>query len=528
MSREEPKLSQWSPLKCRNAPDGLKLYYDFSNTTTGMFVAVTDLRSIWEVSIDRDDIVDNAREQNCTIDPAESATQLLTLLNKLKQSLTAGGNDIGHSEYHGDGEKHEYLTLRTRLKLPSPLEVLQWTFRLLQRGEITVADAITFPLLREATILKQQMETLHQVIKDKDHVLAKLLDKIDNSAIDLTLIFPGISGLKSRKQRIDVAEASRHVPGMRTFDRKSWETGITRSHNGISSGGIDLSKILDCSRVHLTATTPSANWIQTLPSLDEHTGLIVRSGSDTDEYSLEAAIPMRRSPKATSNNSDSPTESDFEDLADTPRRRKPQIPQSDDPVSSPTTRRGPRTQPRSSSHVPAPSPRPALRKRRASDSSSSSDSEKATKRGGKATKKVASKIGMLGGKRKASPPRHSSPVAVSNVSSPSRKLGVLGGRRAPTKSPSKSPVPFRKRSERPNGPGKDVDSDTASSTSSTPASRPRPAQSPLKVATPTPVKEEKPEPEESVEEKAKRKRQELKRMQAEASAGLAKKKVRRF
>lgn len=528
MSLNEPKVLQWSRLKCKNAPDGVDLYYEFSKSATGMFVAVTDLCSIWDHSFDREAVVEIAREQNSSIDPAGSATQLRTLLNKLKQSLGEGNNDIGYSEHSDQGGIPQHLCVRTRLKLPAPLKLLQWTFNLPQQDKTALAESITFPLIFEATILKQQMETLYQIIKDKDHVLSKLLDKVDNSAIDLSLIFPGISGLKSRKQRMDVAEASKHVPGMATFDRNSWEAGISRSYNGTSNRSIDLSNILACSKINRKTAIPSAHWFRTLPPLDEDARSLDRSGSEIDYDAQETTFRPTQSAEASSNNNVSSTDSDFEDLADTPRRRKGKTVSAHHPASSPSPRGAHTKQNVSSTPIPASRPRPASHKRRAFDSSSDSDPEKSFKHGAKGSRKITSKIGVLGGRRKASPtPRSSPPVPMSKVSTPSRKLGVLGGRPA-TKSPSKLPVPFRTASDTRDAHDKAVDSDTASSPSLTPASYKRQPKSPGKVATPPTSKEEPPGVEESVEEKAKRKREELKRIQTQVRAGLPKKKVRRF
>jgi hypothetical protein len=528
MSLDEPKVLHWSPLKCKNTPDGVDLYYDFSNSATGMLVAVTDLCSVWDLSFDREAVLEIAREQNSSIDPAESATQLRTLLKKLKHSLGEGNNVIGHSEHYNEEGISQYLSVRTILKLPAPLKLLRWTFDLPQRDKNALAESITFPVVHEAIKLKQQMETLYQIIKDKDHVLSKLLDKVDNSAIDLSLMFPGISGLKSRKQRMNVAEASKYVPGMANFDRNSWEAGIARSYSGISNKSIDLSNILDCSKINTTTAIPSADWFRTLPTLDEDASSLDRSGSETDDDSRETASRPKQSAEAKLNNSDASTDSQFEDLADTPRRRKEKTIPAHHPASSPSSCGALTKQHASSSLILASRSRPVSNKRRASDSSSDSDSEKSIKRGAKTSHKTTSKIGMLGGKRKASPtPQSSPPFPISNVSTPSRKLEVLGGRPA-TESPSKSPVPFRTASETLDARDKAVGSDTASSTSSTPASLKRRTKSSAKVATPPPIKEEPPEVEESVEEKAKRKREELKRMQAQANAGLPKKKVRRF
>ena len=532
MSTGNFKVSQWSPLKCKNSPSGVKLYYDFSVSATGMFMAVTDLCSIWNLSFDRQRVVEIAREQSCSIDPSESVTQLRTLFRKLKQSLLEGQNDIGHSEHLYEEETRGCLSVRTRLKLPAPLKLLQWTFYLPQRDTVALAESVTFPLLREATAMKQQMETLYLVIRDKDHVLSKLLDKIDNSATDLSLIFPGITGMKSRKHRIDVAEASKHVPGMAPFDRTSWEAGIAESYGDSSTEKIDLTNILYQSRMKTTATIPSANWFQDLPLPDEDEGerLVDHSSSDTDGDVRKIASQRKQVPEVKVDHSASSTESEFEDLADTPRRRARRIEQVKDTGSSPSAR-GAQAKPLiSSSPIPASISGPVSRRRRPSGNSSDSELDDTRRSSKNTSKKAGSKIGMLGGKRKASPAPQSSPPAPvsSNASTPSRKLGVLGGRHELKNPPSQSPVAFKTRAATPDDPDHEAGSDTASSTSSPSASQVQSTKLPIKASTPSPVSEEAREAEESVEEKARRKRAELKRSQAQASASLGKKKVRRF
>ena len=533
MSTVNFKVSRWSPLMCKNSPNGVKLYYDFSISATGIFMAVTDLCSLWNFSFDRQRVVEIAREQNCSIDPAESVTQLRTLFRKLKQSLLEGNNDIGYSEDLYEEEKHGYLSVRTRLKLPAPLKLLRWTFYLPQRDSGELAESVTFPLLREATAMKQQMETLYLVIRDKDHVLSKLLDKIDNSATDLSLIFPGITGMKSRKHRIDVAEASKHVQGMAPFDRTSWEAGLAESYNDSSARSIDLTNILDCSRIETTATAPSASWFQDLPSLDEDNDnerLVDHSSSETHGDVRKTAAQRKQVTEARTDDSVSSTESEFEDLADTPRRRGIRA----EPVkvtgSSPSARVSRAKTNLSSSPLPASNLGSVSQRRRTSGSSSDLDSDDATRDSNNTSKKGGSKIGMLGGKRKASPAPQSSPPAPasSNAPTPSRKLGVLGGQHVLMKSPSKSPVPFKTRAATPDALDQEAGPDTASSTSSSSASPVHPTKLPIKASTPSPVSEEAEEAPESVEEKARRKRAELKRSQAQISASLAKKKVRRF
>jgi XLF-Cernunnos, XRcc4-like factor, NHEJ component len=511
---------KWASLTCKNAPEDIQLYYDFSSSAAGLLLVVSDLCSIWEVSLTREEVVQEAHAQNCSIDPSECSTQLRTLLNKLKQSLLEGQNDLGRDP---NAVKHSF-SIHTKLKLPAPLNLLKWTFHLQQQDSARLAHAVTFPLLREATLMKQHIQTLYQVIKDKDHVLSKVLDKIDSSAIDLSHIFPGITGMKSRKQRIDVSEASKHIPGMATFDRSSWEAGIAKSSHGNSSNSTDFSELLTGINTSTSNGFSATNWTRSLPTLEKHTSTGDPQDSEADDDTLDVrSSNPRRLAKAKAEDSGSATESDFEDLADTPRRKRQSKEQISSP-ESPSPWRAHVIKPLSSSPMSGDKSQSPPRKDKSAQRSSNSDSDRPVR---KTDKKMGNKLGLIGGQRKASPARLSSPTrpASSNTSTPSRKLGVLGGQRASTKSPSKSPVTLRMLSETSAAPDEGTGSDTASSTSSPPLSNQRPTKAPVKDATSPPVKEKTPEPEETVEDKAKRKREELKRTQAH---GAAKKKARRF
>ena len=514
---------RWAPLSCKNMPDGVQLCYDFSSSVDGLLLAVTDLTRVWDLSLSQEQIVDEAHQQNCSIDPSESRTQLRTLLSKLKQSLVEGNTELGSSSaFNGQS-----IRIRTRLKLPPPLQLLIWTFPLRSRDSAHLANVVTLPLLREAALMNQQVQTLFQVIKDKDHVLSKLLDKIDNSAIDLSLIFPGITGMRSRKQRIDVSEASKHVPGMAPFNETSWKSSFAKNHSRHNVGGANFSNILTGLNVGSVGDLMSIDWTQGLPSLD---ALPKSDDSETDEDAQKHEPTKHPQPdKPSAGTGDSATESDFEDLADTPRRRRQARPQVDAMEVSPPPVKWKHTS--SSSPTPVNTLRPLARKHKDADSSSDSHSDRVVRPVTKVGMKTSSKIGTIGGKRKPSPvARSPTPSAASSdTSKPSRRIGALGGRKAPTKSLSKSPVPVKMRSETPPALGDGVGSDTASSASTPPASHNRSSEPPTKDDTPPlPVADEQSEPEESVEDKAKRKREELKRTQAQASAGLAKKKARRF
>ena len=184
---------------------------------------VTDFLSLWQCSLDSDQFISEAQTQNCSIDPSESRCQADTLRKKLHEALEDGQNVLYRPQHQASDND---FTLKTTKLLPKPLKPLVWAFSLVQTNTAMFSDEVVKPCLQRIAVQNHKLDSLLQIIKDKDHVISRLLDKIEGSAIDLSLIFPGITGLKSRKSHIGVPEAKKHVPGMSTFDQTAWDVQV--------------------------------------------------------------------------------------------------------------------------------------------------------------------------------------------------------------------------------------------------------------------------------------------------------------
>ena len=205
----------WHILRLSNEvpPTPLFFLYDRSNKWVKLYV--TDLIALWGTAFDQKCLVEESRFQKPSIDPQE---QYDSFCVKLGESFTTGFNRI--QKAIPDGSVDE-LKLSTKLQLPKPLKPLEWTFEL-RRDLTTFADQISISVLEALLQDEEHQRSLLKIIKEKDHVISKLLDKIEASGIDLGLIFPGISGSKSRKSQVSLKEASRHVPGIAAFDLTQW------------------------------------------------------------------------------------------------------------------------------------------------------------------------------------------------------------------------------------------------------------------------------------------------------------------
>lgn len=210
--------SGWQELKTISGPKCPKLFYNFTADDNGYALQFTDLIGFWTANSPTRDINDYAKITKASIDPSDSQSQLRVLQEKLCQSLADGENNLRQ-----DDEEASTILLQTVLKLPRPLQPLKWEFALDAQGTEELAEKILRPCLLEASESKNKLESLEGVIKAKDHVIAKLMDKIEGSTIDLSIIFPGITGARSRKGQTTLKDAQKHVPGLKPFSKDDWQ-----------------------------------------------------------------------------------------------------------------------------------------------------------------------------------------------------------------------------------------------------------------------------------------------------------------
>lgn len=190
-------------------------------TANSYAVSITDLRHVWHLSADRRQIFRQAlNDDNCSIDPSEGPAQLRILLDKVKSALNneRGTRRILLSSSHSANA----ISLRVIAPLPSPLEPLQWQLDLPMQSPESLRSDLILPLITISAALHSSTEELRGHLKEKDHVIDKLLDKLEATGTDLGSVFPGIAGLKVPKGKDQRAIVSRHIRGLGYFEDEEW------------------------------------------------------------------------------------------------------------------------------------------------------------------------------------------------------------------------------------------------------------------------------------------------------------------
>lgn len=284
----------WQELQVPSRRQCPKLFYSFTTQDESLTLLLTDLISIWECYLDKYDILGHAARQHASIDPSVSSAQFDILLSKIGKSLKDGNNVLLRQEVRNS----QQLILKTRSDLPKPLRPLEWTFKLTPRDASELAERILRPSLHEVAVSGEKIKSLIRTIKDKDHVISRLLDRVGNSSIDLGLIFPGIAGMASRKSgQVSVADAKKHVPGMAPFDEESWVKQFSNDEGYEGADRTGLSNLVRGNEKCFAHTkSEHEDWIKDLPTTEQVDQDVGQSKKDqskpsTQDTNLRGASP---------------------------------------------------------------------------------------------------------------------------------------------------------------------------------------------------------------------------------------------
>ena len=258
--------TEWRQLTFLQRYEIPSLFYRFHPRQDAFTLHITDLVDIWDGSLNQNAIYVEASIQQSSIDPSDSSSQLKVLILKMEEALANGKNALAM----GQVNRNRSFRLHTQIALPPPLKALSWTFNLSQQDSGSLSRHLLLPALRECLIQTRKLQALEGIIKEKDHVISRLLDKVESSGMDLSIIFPGISGLRSRKRNVSIAEASNHVPGMGAFQRDTWTKQFYKKGEDCSAG---LAGLLNGSTVDDVEKQFQkhfhSRWTSCLPQLEE-------------------------------------------------------------------------------------------------------------------------------------------------------------------------------------------------------------------------------------------------------------------
>lgn len=192
-------------------------------------IYITDLAHLWCEDLDRRSILRRSLAEDTSIDPSEDSGQLKLFLDKISLGLEGGkdvdlllGLDVHTAKESSTGARN--LEINMSIALPKPLLPLNWTIKLSSCPQSDFATHFTIPLLCAQNARLKELDSLVGMLRDKDNVIQKLVDKLEATGAELGHLFPGVAGKGGRKIPRRVVEEK--VKGLEAFAQEQWRNAM--------------------------------------------------------------------------------------------------------------------------------------------------------------------------------------------------------------------------------------------------------------------------------------------------------------
>jgi protein tyrosine/serine phosphatase len=180
---------------------------------------VTDLCSLWHEKASRRHIIRRGRENELQID-LEDPNNLRIVLEHLSSSLQSDAVEVDKLK------AGQYLEFNVKIQLPKPLPEASWIFKPASCDCDEFRAQVTAPLFEKIRLQEQGEADLILRIKDKDHVIERLMDNLDKASIDLSTVFPALAPHSNARKGISKEETRKFVPALAPFDTEVWRHDV--------------------------------------------------------------------------------------------------------------------------------------------------------------------------------------------------------------------------------------------------------------------------------------------------------------
>ncbi|RDW82691.1 hypothetical protein BP6252_03803 [Coleophoma cylindrospora] len=216
----------WRPLffprSDENTVPTLLISTEFSSTSYS--ILLTDLTYIWGESLSRSAIACRTRDEGTVIELEDEGEDenLQPFLQRIKGAIDGrDGTTLSLTVDIGDAQHAAApaLSLRVTAEMEG-LGTLEWPIKLSRMPQHSLANELLLPIIQAQHTLKKEEASLLEMLREKDHVIQKLVDKLEAQGADLGQVFPGAAGKSGRKSTR--AWAEERIKGLAPFDAKTW------------------------------------------------------------------------------------------------------------------------------------------------------------------------------------------------------------------------------------------------------------------------------------------------------------------
>lgn len=243
----------WRPLPLPSEADLPALLVSFQVEAASYTVRVTDMANMWIESLDRKAICMRGWGENTSIDPSDTPENMAKFLSSIHSALdpSLAGHDqtsmtLSQGSMSDTGEGG--LTLRIICDLPG-LAALKWPVHLKKAPSSSITSNLVLPLIQAHFLRQRELDSLANLLHQKDQVITKLLDKLEAVGTGLEHIFNPLSG----KKKVSRAVAEDKVKGLAPFNRPRWGKELWDSEGAPRDISEMTSKVFDRDSIKVDA-----------------------------------------------------------------------------------------------------------------------------------------------------------------------------------------------------------------------------------------------------------------------------------
>ena len=202
--------------------------------SSAYIIHLSDLTHVWTEHMSAKDIRKRALNADTSIDPTEDLEQMRLFLRYINDALEQKpGTTVDLTYDEGAGS----LLLKTYTPLPGSLEPLRWIIELRIESPFALTKEVVVPLLRLQAMQNAESASLVQQLKEKDHVIDKLVDSMQADGVSLSKVFPGAAPLKSTIKSNSRQALSKNAKGLSEFNEQQWRKHL--KHNIAAPSHLD-------------------------------------------------------------------------------------------------------------------------------------------------------------------------------------------------------------------------------------------------------------------------------------------------
>ncbi|KAK1990274.1 XLF-domain-containing protein [Colletotrichum falcatum] len=193
-----------------------------SFSTTSYTIHITDLANIWVESLDRKAIFKRSLNESTSIDPTDGDSNMRAFLSKIRsvfdplhQDHDKASLSLSTIPSKEAGAGGLTLSIVCKLENTTPLE---WPMYLRKCPQSDLASELIVPLAQAHMTGCRQVDSLKDIIRQKDAIITKLLDKLEATGTRLENVFTVLSA----KQKPTRKMAEDKVKGLAPFRPEAW------------------------------------------------------------------------------------------------------------------------------------------------------------------------------------------------------------------------------------------------------------------------------------------------------------------